>query len=318
MAVNKVVMNTKNGLQTVVDLTGDTVTPETLAEGVTATAANGEKIAGVAPRDAVRYTAQSLTDAQKAQARANIGAISEVDVPQKGVDYWTEADQESIVQQVIAALGTPVFGRVDADNNIILSGDLTDGFYAVKYEDSDGNVIAIGDLGISSAPAYTNLLSTAIGQDGAVLNGVGYVDGYRLTGDCNASGQLSYHSAASGYFLTGYMPITKEQIETGCTIYVKGVNLTANDGNVRILVAPDYNYTGYINNVKIVNSSIPGVVFTQIADQYYKFSLSYDFLRNGNYPHATTGAAFSDVKYFRMSLTGSGEGVIITLNEPID
>ena len=260
---------------------------------------------------------QSLTDAQKAQARANIGAISEVDVPKKGVDYWTEADQESIVQQVIAALGTPVFGTVDANNNIILSGELTDGFYAVKYEDSDGNVIAIGNLGISSAPAYTNLLSTAIGQDGAVLNGVGYVDGYRLSGDCNAAGQLSYHSAASGYFLTGYMPITKEQIETGCTIYVKGVNLTANDGNVRMLVAPDYNYTGYINNVKIVNDSIPGVTFTQIADQYYKFSLSYDFLRNGNYPHATTGAAFSDVKYFRMSLSGSGEGVIITLNQEI-
>ena len=238
--------------------------------------------------------------------------------PVKGVDYFTPADQEAIVQQVIAALGTPVFGTVDANNNIILSGDLTDGFYSVKYEDADGNVIAIGDLGVSSAPAYTNLLSAAIGQDGAVLNGVGYVDGYRLTGDCNASGQLSYHSANTAYFITGYMPITMEQIENGCTIYVKGVNLTANDGNVRMLVAPDYNYTGYINNVKIVNASIPGVTFTQIADQYYKFSLSYDFLRNGNYPHATTGVAFSDVKYFRMSLTGSGEGVIITLNEPID
>ena len=261
----------------------------------------------------ISYTA----DAALAEAKAYTDSEVEFATPTKGVDYWTEADQESIVQQVIAALGTPVFGTVDANNNIILSGDLTDGFYSVKYEDSDGNVIDIGNLGISSAPTYTNLLPTAIGQDGVVLNGVGYVDGYRLTGDCNASGQLSYHSAATGYFLTGYMPITKEQIETGCTIYVKGVNLTANDGNVRMLVAPDYNYTGYINNVKIVNDSIPGVTFTQIADQYYKFNLSYDFLRNGNYPHATTGAAFSDVKYFRMSLTGSGEGVIITLNQEI-
>lgn len=54
---------------------------------------------------AVRYDIrQTLTDEQKAQARQNIGAVSEVDVPQKGVDYWTEADQESIVQQVISAL----------------------------------------------------------------------------------------------------------------------------------------------------------------------------------------------------------------------
>lgn len=56
--------------------------------------------------DAVRYVEQTLTDEQKAQARQNIGAISEVDVPQKGVDYWTEADQEAIVQQVITELGT--------------------------------------------------------------------------------------------------------------------------------------------------------------------------------------------------------------------
>ena len=66
--------------------------------------------------------------------------------PVKGVDYWTTADQEAIVQQVIAALGTPVFGRVDADNNIILSGDLADGTYTLKYEDAEGNLIEIGEL----------------------------------------------------------------------------------------------------------------------------------------------------------------------------
>lgn len=81
---------------------------------------------------------QSLTDAQKAQARANIGAISEVDVPQKGVDYWTPADQESIVQQVIAALGTPVFGTVDENKHIKLSGHLADGTYTLSFEDTDG------------------------------------------------------------------------------------------------------------------------------------------------------------------------------------
>lgn len=84
---------------------------------------------------------QSLTDAQKAQARANIGAISEVDVPQKGVDYWTPADQESIVQQVIAALGTPVFGRVDADGTVVLSCEnLPDGTYTFRFEDENGVV----------------------------------------------------------------------------------------------------------------------------------------------------------------------------------
>ena len=46
MAISKIVLNTENGEQVLVDLTGDSVTPETLAEGVTAHGANGELIVG--------------------------------------------------------------------------------------------------------------------------------------------------------------------------------------------------------------------------------------------------------------------------------
>ena len=45
MAYNKI----QYGNETLIDLTGDTVTPETLAQGRTATAANGEKIVGLMP-----------------------------------------------------------------------------------------------------------------------------------------------------------------------------------------------------------------------------------------------------------------------------
>ena len=70
MANNKVQLSDGTVL---LDLTGDTVTPETLLSGVTAHNAAGERISGaVAP---VRYDApQTLTDAQKAQACENIGA----------------------------------------------------------------------------------------------------------------------------------------------------------------------------------------------------------------------------------------------------
>ncbi len=77
MAVNKVEINTENGTQTLIDLTGDSVTPETLAEGVTAHDASGEVITGTMPTDVVRYGTQTLTETQKAQARENIGAIDE-------------------------------------------------------------------------------------------------------------------------------------------------------------------------------------------------------------------------------------------------
>lgn len=46
MAVNKVVYNTEDGEQTLIDLTEDTVTADTLAEGVTAHSASGEVIVG--------------------------------------------------------------------------------------------------------------------------------------------------------------------------------------------------------------------------------------------------------------------------------
>ena len=78
--------------------------------------------------------------------------------PVKFVDYWTEADQEAIVQQVIAALGTPVFGRVDAENNIILTGELAEGTYTIKYEDAEGNLMDVGTIELATGPAYTNIL----------------------------------------------------------------------------------------------------------------------------------------------------------------
>jgi hypothetical protein len=47
--------------------------------------------------------------------------------PVRGTDYWTEADKVEIVQRVIETLGgNPIFGIVDENNNIVVSGDLPD------------------------------------------------------------------------------------------------------------------------------------------------------------------------------------------------
>lgn len=86
------------------------------------------------------------------------GYITQADVPVKGTDYWTAADQESMIQDVLAALGgSPILGVVDVNNNIVLSGNLAEGVYSVKYEDAEGNVTEIGTLNNTSAPAVTNL-----------------------------------------------------------------------------------------------------------------------------------------------------------------
>lgn len=95
---------------------------------------------------ASNYDAAGSADAALTEAKAYTDSEVAFYTPVKGVDYWTEADQESIVQQVIAALGTPVFGTVDADNNIILTGNLTGDTYTVKYEKEDGTLIEVGEI----------------------------------------------------------------------------------------------------------------------------------------------------------------------------
>lgn len=76
--------------------------------------------------------------------------------PVRGEDYWTEADQADIVQQVLLALGgNPIFGVVDEDNNIIVSGNLPDGTYSVKYELEDGSTVNIGNLVLDSNVYYS-------------------------------------------------------------------------------------------------------------------------------------------------------------------
>ena len=70
MAISKV----NYGGNTLIDLTNDSVTPSALAEGVTAHNAAGERIVGEMPTTTVLYTEQTLTDAQKTQARENINA----------------------------------------------------------------------------------------------------------------------------------------------------------------------------------------------------------------------------------------------------
>lgn len=71
-SVSKVEINTPNGKETLIDLTGDGVTPEKLAEGVTAHDASGMEIEG---------TATFLTDKDLEEIKNDV-------TPVKGIDYF--------------------------------------------------------------------------------------------------------------------------------------------------------------------------------------------------------------------------------------
>lgn len=128
--------------------------------------------------------------------------------PVKGIDYFTAAEQEAMVQQVLDALGTPVWGQVDEDNVITLTGELAAGVYTLVYEDAEGNRKIIGTLDSSAGDdlPYTNQIPISTDTDGSIYNVTGYMAERRI----NSSGEvatLSASGATNPLFVTGFIPV---------------------------------------------------------------------------------------------------------------
>lgn len=242
------------------------------------------------------------------------------DKPQKGVDYFTDADQEAIVQQVITALGTPVFGRVDEGNNIILSGELADGTYTIKYENADGTLVMVGtiDQGIIK---YTNVLSTAVDRNGNVYNGVGYINGTYLTGSATEYANDPLIKSDAKCFSTGFLPYTYNDVANKVPIYIKGVDLSdsvvaENGHHFRFAIynsltesAPRGGSISFLTHDTVVQR----FGCSQLGEKYYMICPSDYTKRYGDWQNNS-----SEAPYARLSLPGTGEGVIITINEPIE
>lgn len=130
--------------------------------------------------------------------------------PVKGVDYFTETDKEEIVQQIITSLGTPVFGRVDDENNIILTGSLVEGEYTLKYEDDEGAVSKIGSLTIGAdEPTYINYADPSSTE-------------WQTNKRLNSSGSIVDVSVyANGGAVTNFIAC-----KTGDVIRVKGLDIS--------------------------------------------------------------------------------------------
>ena len=243
--------------------------------------------------------------------------------PVKGVDYWTAADQEAIVQQVIAALGTPVFGRVDGENNIILTGELADGTYAVKYEDGEGNVVEIGTLNhvVVPEPTYANVLATAIDRAGNVYDGIGYKPATYLSSRASVFPDDPLIKTYANCFTTGFIEYTYDDLANCVPIYVKGVDLsdsvvTENGDYIRFALFNELTVVeprGGVLKIFTTTTTAQRFTCTKLAEKYYMLAPSA-YSKNANGWNTNSATA----PYARMSLPGTGEGVIITINEPIE
>ena len=243
-----------------------------------------------------------------------------IKAPVKGVDYWTQAGQESIVQQVITALGTPVFGRVDADNNVILSGELVSGTYTIKYEDADGNVTEIGTLNNTPAPTYINVLPLAKGEDGNPYNGTGYAVGKRINSSWNEA-NVHNTEATNPVFLTGRIPIP-----AGATIRFKNCYIDTNGVNGTPNETADTSYYGsglsslygcilYYNATSGTGNASGSNYTWQNFVNYSNLASAPTVDSNGYVTEFTFNT--TQILYARFVLGGNPTTAVITVNEPI-
>ena len=215
--------------------------------------------------------------------------------PVKGTDYFTPAEIEEMIEEVLIQIGAqPVFGTVGSNNDIIINTNLADGTYILKYENADGSYTEIGELVVGSGggPVYTNLIPTAKTHTAlnTVFNGIGYKNG------TYASSASPFYGTDANTVCTGCIPASVDSV-----FYIKGVTLNSN-GHVRFGFGKD-NSNGVISNhcVKTISERSSYITVETLADQYYKVTFNKDYFTT-TYP---------DIEYMYFSAVGTGENLIV-------
>jgi hypothetical protein len=222
------------------------------------------------------------------------------ELSQLSADIAEIGTQEEIVQQVINALGTPVFGTVDAEKNIILKANLAEGDYPIGYEDEDGKFVQLGVWEVGGS--VTNILPLAVNSDGTLYNGgKGYKEGYRL----NSSGA---ETAQTGMNVTGFMPV-----KWGEDVYLSGISMLPNNSSTGRYVyvnlyGSDFTSRGRISGNNSAWPSASNSMEMDASGNVTRFTLdSTNFTLMANF----------EIAYMRLSAQGiDGNSIIAT--EPIE
>lgn len=162
----------------------------------------------------------------------NDGLAKKVDIDKISLGLYTDGLLYTFIDGVPTGNGIAlpsgtgdVVGNVDSENNIVLTGNLTNGTYTLKYEMEDGSVLDIGELVLANQetpdepdePTYTNFFDETQGFRGRlsstgenrtdalypfVTNYIGVQKGdvVAISG-CDICGTMY---GGNNYFMTGY------------------------------------------------------------------------------------------------------------------
>lgn len=126
MAVNKVVMNTANGAETLIDLTGDTVKKWHLPSGITAHSADGEQITGTV-----------MTFDEEQTYTPGVDDISPNPSGMQPVYFryglTIEGDQNLVPENIKSGVSIFGVGGTFEGTTEIVPGEAPDDIFAIKY-----------------------------------------------------------------------------------------------------------------------------------------------------------------------------------------
>lgn len=284
--------------------------------------------------------------------QGNTGSEADFLKSLKGADYvLTEADKAEIAQNAtsvciaknqgasnvgkILAVGTDgnitlvdmpeggasgdVVGVLDESNNILLSGNLADGTYKLKYENENGTVTDIGDLVVSSITDYAIIPTlencTSSGATSVRVNGSATVTitangGYALPDSITVSGASYTWDKSTGNIVLSnptsdvYITVTAEKTITNFIEYntdnTKDWSIWCNDARVgsdgayrssTTQDATNYIFVQngdiiYINQGRMINGQTIGLYNSSKA--YVSTGATTDLTSNGHISDATS------------------------------
>ena len=202
--------------------------------------------------------------------------------------------------------GDTYYATITANNGYVLDGatvvvkmggtEVTALYYAdgvISIPDVSGNI----EITITAAvyvPSYTNVLPEAVDPStkSGVWDGIGYRNG------AYASSAKPYYSTDSACWCTGAIAVQPSDV-----IYVKGTTLEGS-GHERLAAFSSYNGGCFWCKAYTALSGMATV--TKLGDKYYKIVLD------------PSNANYSGVGYIMFSAQGTGDGVVVTKNEPIE
>ena len=162
---------------------------------------------------------------------------------------------------------------------------------------------------------YTNLVPMAVSPVAdEVYNGVGYKNNTNYS----SYAENNYEAPDNGYVLTGiidcYIPMSRT--DNLPSIYIKGNVETEDTVHTSITMWKDGKVRkGTSNNLYGENNKSNGFVVEQLDDGYYKVT---PYVRDDGKLQVLMNLGVGDVTGIQLALKGTGEGLIVTVNEPIE